>query len=66
VIHTTCDYCFRQFGYQAGEAAICLSCGLENIRPAVLEVAVSRSTPEAAVQSRPGTIRRKPRKQNTN
>jgi hypothetical protein len=32
MIHDLCDYCYREFGYQPGEKAICPSCGLENVR----------------------------------
>ena len=36
VVHETCDYCGREFSHAAGSPAICLSCGLENIRERIL------------------------------
>ena len=32
MISDQCDYCHRDFGREAGMLAICLNCGLENIR----------------------------------
>lgn len=36
MIHDTCDYCFRPFGYAEGQKPICTNCGLENVRKAVV------------------------------
>lgn len=53
MIHDTCDYCFREFGREPGEPAVCVHCGLENIRPAVLagpETAMKQPANETAVR----------------
>ncbi len=44
MIETTCDYCFRQFGYEQGQPAICLNCGNENVRtkPTPMNVPLER------------------------
>ncbi len=36
MVHDTCDYCFRPFGWNPGEKAICMNCGLENVRQTIL------------------------------
>jgi hypothetical protein len=62
MIHDQCDYCFREFGREPGQKAICPNCGLENVRPAVSsppqrESAMLAGAPERAVKPQP-----KPRK----
>lgn len=57
MIHDICDYCLRQFGYEPGAKAICMSCGLENVRANKIEKAV-KAVPERAVKERAVTAPR--------
>lgn len=45
-IEDTCDYCRRPFVRALGAPAICLSCGLENVRG---DVRAPKPTPESAM-----------------
>lgn len=51
MIHDRCDYCRREFGWEPDAKAICVNCGLENVRPAQVapEAVMTEAAPEAAM-----------------
>jgi hypothetical protein len=49
MIDDRCDYCFREFGWEPGAPAICMNCGLENVRlQAVVQTAIAEPKVETA------------------